>query len=590
VTKAILLAGGDTVSEHFTQSNLSNYSTFNLPGSGGAEVRDCLVMGSTLWFTRSRHEVQQDATDAQQVYVGNLDLECGDGGALSVRGTRTHNMARTALQTTAFEDELTIDSRDFCANGIWSDAMVVSQGIITDWQGDRLFMGPYTSKGLGFVQSERAIQISTDAGENFSDLPTDFDPKDMPHGFLGEHIGTWDFDTETFTAAPDPAKSMRVRYWYNLDGGTDKPGFQYWANRMELATHDRWPASGDVFRIKDGDTWIDVTFQSGRWTNASTYVPDSGGNPAATGPVSEDAVQINRRNVTIQQASFVDSVFFGVKGAFFLTGTAGFPSDGSTMTNIAVERHFNLTSQTGAYRSDWSRLTSDNTLKDALFIQTQNRVAFNDGTRLTLSIGAAGENNTVTALGRVTILTAGTGLNFSDDATLVNPGNVHIVPLKPVSNFDQFGPLPEGSTAPLYFLDGNYDEATGRPIMPAYPQVFDYRVPDYVVTTEGWDVNATIAACIGDHERWNDVIDEMKAVYHKEPETVAVVENDAAVGTVIATGVSPAFHATEGGNGEGYFEIVGGQLRVAKSLAGVDRVFPLRGSDDRLMILDVVTA
>jgi hypothetical protein len=592
VSAVILLASGDNVTTYYEQASIlssTGSSFYMLAGSQGAAVRDSLVMGSTLWFTRARHEIQQDETHAQRVYVGTLGLQCG-GGELSIAGSRFHNMSRTTFLGATASTAFTIDSRDTCFTGIWMDAMVLSQGTVTNWRGDRLFMGPYTARGGGFIQSERAIQISNDAGASWADLSPSFDPRTMPHGMLAEHVGTWNFDTGTFTAAPDAAKSMRVRYWYGLDGITPKPGFQFWADRMSLPTHHRWPTSGDVFRIKNGDTWIDVTYQSGQWTSATTYLRDAGGDPASTGPVSEDGVQINRINATIQQASFDQSVFFGVKGAFFLTGTAGLPANGSAMTNIAVKRHVGLVRQTGAYRSDHSRTASNNSIENCLFIQAQNPIAFSDGSGLSLSIGASGVNNTVTALGRVTLLTSGTGLSFTSGASLVNPGNVRVVPARVRSNYTAFSELSADNTGPLYFRPGDYDPATGTAIMPTYPAVFAYRLSDYAVAAEGWDINATIAACVGNHARWNAVIDEIKQVYHKTPETVVTIANSASVGSVIATGVSPAFHVREGGNGEGYFEIVGGALRVAKPLGGVDRVFPLRGSDDRLMIVDVRAA
>lgn len=589
VSAVILLASGDNVTTYYEQASIlsgTGSSFYLLAGSQGAAVRDSLVMGSTLWFTRARHEIQQDETDTQRVYVGTLGLQC-NGGELSIAGSRFHNMSRTTFFGATASTPYTIDSRDTCFTGIWMDAMVLSQGTVTNWNGDRTFIGPYTSRGGGFIQSQRPIRISTDGGANWADLAPTFDPKSMPHGFAAQHVGTWNFDTDTFTDAPDASKSLRVRYWYGLDGITPKPGFEFWADRMRLPTHDRWPNNGDVFRVKNGDIWIDVTYQSGEWSNATTYVRSAGGDPASTGPVSEDGVQINRIGVTVHQASFDQSVFFGVKGTFFLTGTASLPANGSAMTNIAIKRHVGLVRQTGAYRSDHSRTPSINSLENCLFIQAQSPITFSDGGGLSLSIGASGINNAVIALGRITILTSGTGLSFTAGATLVNPGNVRVVPGRTRSNYSAFSDLPTGSTAPLYFREGDYDAATGTAIMPAYPAVFDYRLSDYAVSAEGWDINATIAACVGNHARWNAVIEEIKQVYHKTPETVVTVASEMAVGSVVATGVSPAFHTREGGNGEGYFVIVDGEIRVARSLAGVDRVFPLRGSDDRLMIVDV---
>ncbi|MBI1402405.1 MAG: hypothetical protein GC147_04245 [Porphyrobacter sp.] len=593
IDRVALMAGGDTRTKYIEQSDVlaGTGASFYFVAGTNLSVTNSLVMGSTLHPTRSRYAVQADETDAKRVYMGEMVLQSNSGGAISLEGTRTHNLARTALTATSNSTSVSYNTDDFCATGFWSDMLYVTRGTVTSWTGDRMFGALTTALNDMFLcQTERQIRISTDAGANWANLSTSFDPADLPHGFLAEHIGTWDFDTLAFTAAPDATKTCRVRYWQRGSSNyDDKPAFQWVGSQMDMGTHSRLPDDGDVFRIKNGDTWIDVTYQGGYWSGGSYTRASTPAN--LTHLVSNDFVQVNRQFVTMTTANTFDGcVFLGSKGGFFLTGNVAMGATDSAIDNVTISNLVVLSVGTNGLRFDYSRVASSQVdLSNALFIEAASDFTYTDGKGYTLTIGAAGANNTLALGANVTVMSSkvGGGLEAAQAGATYTGSLTTIVP-GVRSAYDTFS-TPDAKV-PQYFPTEFYDSTQGRAKLPATGREFDFDLTAFADSDAGFTARAVIAAAKGTHARWNSVIADIKAKWHKTPDAVAVTANSASVDTSLATGLSgTGFDTTKGGNHDGYFKIEGGALKVAKALTGLNRVQMLRTDADELLVVDVTT-
>lgn len=591
---------GDKRTVMFEQASIPDINgTYYLAAGAGVAVTNCLVMGAPVALSRAAYSAQADETDALRVYIGELYLLTRTGGTISVAGTRTHNLARTQIQSDQRTSTFTLNTNDFCATQFWMDALYIGRGTLTSWTGDRMFTAYTTAQQeMGIYQSERPVRVSFDSGATWADLAsTSLTKETLPHGLLGEYIGTYNFDTDTFTSGTDSAKTMRVRYW---DFGSlafdvfDKFGFQYYASQMDRGDHTRFPDDGDVFRLKSGDLWIDVTYQNGKWTDSSTYVRSTTGNPAAgIAGISNDHVQINRTDVIMTASNLSRNCFFmGPKGGYFLTGSPSGAAQ-SNLDNFTVENFLMICEGTNGLRWDHAGVANAECLvKDAVFIEARQKFNFADGSAQVLSIGAAGAGN-ILNLDNVTILNSGT----SGAAVLLQDGatapalatEVTRIPGRARRNYNEYDPLPEGSKFPLYLPAANYSIAQGTAIFPAYEDIWDFRMTAFAQTDSGVPLNAIIAAAQGTHQRWEPVISAIKAKYHVPPELTATIVNSAAVGTVAGAVSSTALVTSEGDAALGFFEIVGGNLRTARALTGVDQVFVLRGNAGETFVVDVRT-
>lgn len=594
----ILMAGGDTRTKHIEQADVltGSGSSFHFIATTSLSVTNCLVMGSTLHPTRARHQVQRDETDAKRVYMGELTLQSHSGGAISLKGTRTHNLARAGLTATANTTPVTYDTDDFCATGFWSDMLFVTRGTINSWTGRRMFGALTAARSDMFLcQTERPIRISSDAGATWSDLPPTFDEKTMPHGFLAEHIGTWDFTTQTFTDAPNPAKKLRVRYWISGSVTTpviNKPGFQWIGSQMPMGTYSRWPDPGDVFRIRNGNQWIDVTFQGGEWrsTGYVRYTGASFKNPVApTHLISNDFIQINRQFVFANTSNTFDGcVFLGPKGGYFLTGNSTFLANDSQLDNFTVENTVVVSDGTNGLRWDLSSTVGAKcNLSKALFVEAASDFTYADGRGYSLTIGAAGSRNTLNLGQCVTVIgtKAGGGLEPAQGGATYT-GTLRTIVAGQRSEFTNWtAPDPK---VPQYLPGEFYDAVQGRAKLPAPDRVFDFDLTPFGETDAGFAARAVIAAAKGTHARWNDVIADIKAKWHKLPDRVVTIASTTPVGTVLASGLAgTAIEPLRGGDSEKQFAIAGGQLRLAQPLAGINRVQMLRTDRHELIVLDV---
>ncbi len=607
VDRVRILGLGDLRTKHSEQVDVLAFSgaTFALQASQDVSVTNSLVMGQTLHLTRASHEVQEDegiATreepDLKQVYVGELALQTLNGGTIDITGTRTHAIARTAVGGAQASTNFILISERFCSTASWMDSIFLTQGNLLAWQGDYMFQGRNTSITDQFLcQSERPIQISLTGGAPFAPINFATNPiETLPHGAIARHVGTWNFTTGTFTANPDPLKSLRIRYYYrgSISGVFDKPGFQWQASQMNMGDHSRWPSNGDVFEVKKGDLVLQFTFQAGRWTTNTNYERFSGvsaNNPAGlVVNISNDGVQANRLSLTIAAPVVIRHlVSFVEKGALFMTGDPGLPANGSIIANITVERFLGMHQGTNSIRGDHSRQAgSQMTLREVLAIEVRDRFTFGDGSGKSLTLGAAGANMTLVCDNVIVATSSPSGpATIQNGATQV--GTVRQIEGRRRQNYKEFLPLPAGSTFPSLLPSANFNEAQGAAVYPAHQDLFSLRLTDHAQDTAAWPINATIRGCVGDHPLWDAVIEDMMAKWFKVPELRERITNTAAVGTILGAVADTGFDDLEGGAGafEGWFEIVGGQLRTARALTGQNRIFVMRGNAGSLMVVDV---
>lgn len=306
--------------------------------------------------------------------------------------------------------------------------------------------------------------------------------------------------------------------------------------------------------------------------------------------VSNDFIQINRTDVTMNTSNTFDGcVFLGPKGGFFLTGDPALGAGGTLMDNVTVANHVGMYEFSNGFRWDHSKTTgAEAGLSNSLFFEVRGKAAFNDGSGSVLQIGAAGANMTLNLGSNVTVCSSASNpLSIASGAS--STGSITHVEGRFRRNFNEFDPLPEGSTFPDFFAPENYNTAQGGAILPTYENLWDFNLDEGANALAGFNARAVITAAKGTHTRWDAVIADLTAHYHREPDHYASIANSTAVGTAVATGLTDtAFHPRYGGNQEGYFKIISGELRVAKALTGLDRIFVLRGSGNEIFIVDVV--
>lgn len=590
------LPAGSTNDVYWQQTsvNEANDNTLTLIADQDVGFTNGLYLGQTLWATRAAYSVQADDTDAKRVYTGRVELETVTGGDFSIAGTRFHNCPRVFLAGASRTVPINLTTTGAAFTQFWMDALYISRGTIPSWAGDDMFGALTTAhQSLFFNQSERAVRVSEDGGETWQDLDASgLTIPELPHGELGEHIGTYNFDTLAFTSAPDATKSLRVRYWFPSNSRPNVFGYQWTASQMDMGTHTQWPTNGDVFRIKKGNLWVDVTYQTGRYTTTTTYLRNTTGTPAvAAEAISNDFVQINRTDVVLDQTYTLDgSVWIGPKGGFFLTGNPQLNANGSIITGVTVQNNIGVHNGTNGFRFDWSlQAGSTCTLANAVFVEARSDRTLADGQGRTLTIGGAGPNNTLTFDNVTVISSANVGGLASAEAgaTYVNESEVTTILAGRRTNYDDFA-APDAKVA-QYLPAEFYDAVQGRALLPAPDRIFDFRFTTFAETDTGLPLNTVIETAVGNHPDWNPVIAALKAKFHKAPTLRVVTANTAAVGTVLGSISSTGFDLYDHGNHEGYFEIVGGQLRVAKPLTGLDAVFPLVTMEGNLIVVDVTT-
>ena len=596
IDTAVILPTGDTRDVYWQQTSVQNStgSSTRLLANGDVAFTNGLFLGQTLWTSRAAYSVQADDTDAKRVYIGELCVETTSGGTVSIAGTRVHNSARCNIFSASRTTPINLITTGAAFTQFWMDAFYIGRGTVNSWAGDDMFGALTTAfQSLFFNQSERPVRVSEDGGETWADLDaTSLTIPDLPHGNLGEHIGTYDFDTLAFTSAPDATKSLRVRYWFPSNSRPDVFGYQWTASQMDMGTHTRWPDNGDVFRIKKGNLWVDVTYQTGRYTTTTTYLRNTTGTPAvAAEAISNDFVQINRTDVVLDQTYTLDgAVWIGPKGGFFLTGNPQLNANGSVITGVTVQNNIGVHNGTNGFRFDWSlQAGSTCTLANAVFVEARSDRTLADGQGRTLTIGGAGPNNTLTFDNVTVISSANVGglANAEAGATYVNASEVTTILAGRRSNYDDFA-APDAKVS-QYLPAEFYDTVQGRALLPAPDRIFDFRFNAFAETDTGLPLNTVIETAVGNHPDWNPVIAALKAKFHQLPASTPTVYADTAVGATLATGLTGSgFDLYDHGNPEGYFALNSGTLTLARAMTGIDAVFPLITAAGQLIVVDKV--
>lgn len=585
VDKCTFLGVGEAVTKYWQQTDIRSASNVSWYLGAGKNVsaKGCLVMGSTLHTTRARHEVQADATAAKQVYVGEFSPALSSAGSIDISGTRFDRLGRVAVHASSASVAVALNLNDTCYDYIWSDPLYFSRGTFAGVQSSRRFHARITAvTDMAFYQSRKEIEVDTGSGYvpySASGLAL----ADLPHGHAASKVGTYDFDTSTFTAAPDPSRTQRVRYWYE-GGGTSLPGYQWHSSQVDHGSYTAYAQQGEVYEIDTGTMKVRLYVDLGFYSSGQTW--NAGTNPASldTG-THADNEQVNRTDVTINGMSSDDVVLLNSGQGPFHTGQSGFPANGSAIYNVTNTRVICvLDGVFNMYRTEFSKqVASAETLTDSVFVQAHTPLRYGDGTSVTGWLYATGSNNVMNLDASVTVATsAATPVIATGGATLT--GSPTHIQLPAVTGFDNWS-TPGGSlTGLLAAGDIHPESGHAKPVT----NPWNFAFAPSAAAQLGFDPNAVLALAKGNHARWDAFIAKQASVYFREPDHYARISNAAAVGTVVASGVNAsAFHARYGGNGAGYFLIDGGDVKVAKSLAGVERIFVLRGGNDETFVVDV---
>ena len=586
----IFLGVGDPVTSYWQQTSIRGFGTstsFPLGAGTGVLARNCLVMGGTLDTTRARHERQQDDRPAQRVYTGEFFPQIGSDGRIDLSGTRFDRMARLAVSAATSTVAVTLDLSRTAFDYLWSDPVYYSIGVFDKPNlSDRFHARITLIPGMSMWQSCKQIEVDTGSGYvEFS--ASGMALADLPHGYLATHLGKYDFDSDTFTAAPNAAKTVRIRYFAAASGvHTSRPGYEWQADQIDYGGHHRHPDQGDVFEVDDGKgTKLRLYYDKGHYTSGQTWTVDT--NPALLNTGTHaDNEQVNRQNVKLTNAATRNVVFLNRGQGMFHTGDPSLPGNGSDICGNTINGLVAvLDCVANAHRFDHSRTSGAiEALSDAVFVQGYSDYRYSDGSGIYMSVGAAGTNNTLALGENVWIATShanGTGDTGGGRTT----GGLNFIDLPRVANYDQYD-SPDKADALLSDLLNPEDlHASGQANPVSDP--WNFAFADTAAATLGFDPNAILDFVKGDHPAWNDVIDDLVATYFREPDHYAAIPNSAAVGTVVASGVTAtAFHARYGGNGAGYFVLDEGEVKVARALTGVDKIFVMRLAGDETVVVD----
>ncbi len=589
----IFLGVGDPVTSYWQQTSIRGFGTstsFALGAGTRVQARNCLVMGGTLDTTRARHERQQDDQPDQQVYTGEFFPQIGADGSIDLSGTRFDRMARLAVSGTTASVAVALNLSGTAFDYVWSDPIYYSIGAFDAPNLSNRFHARITLiPGMSMWQSRKEIEVDTGSGYvDFS--ASGLALSDLPHGFLARHVGTFDFDTSTFTAAPDAAKAVRIRYFAAASGvNTSRPGYEWQADQMDYGDHHRHPDQGDVFEVDDGKgTRLRVYFDKGHYANGLVW--NAGPNPALLNTGTHaDNEQVNRQNVTLTNAAVENVVFLNRGQGMFHTGDPSMPANGSDINGNTITGLVGLhDGAVNAHRFDHSSSANAmETLSNAVFIQGHSGYRYSDGSGIYMCIGAAGVNNTLVLGENVWIATSHTD-GTGDTGGGTTTGTLKFIDLPRVSNYNQFDTPGQGDALLSDLLEPGTIHATGQ--ANAVDDPWNFAFANTAAATLGFDPNTILTMVKGTHQLWDEVTAELAAVYFREPDHYTAISNSTAVGTVVASGITASgFHARYSGNGGGYFTLEGEEVKVAKALTGKDKIFVMRLADDQTLVVDVTT-
>lgn len=608
----IFLAQADSrISTYWEQNSnrSSGAASFDFQVGGGVSARNCLVMGQTLDTTRARYQIQKDRNWNKQVFVGEWLPQVG-GGELNCSGSRFQYLSRVNLgglgRTTAF----TCVHNDVMALDMWSDPLILGAGTYS-FEMKRCFYGHTTSYGdLYLSQSQREIHISTDGGATFVPFSASgLTIRDLPHGVTAEYVGTFNPGTGVVTYGTAANKGpLKFRYYESgsVTGFVNRAGFQIHMSQMDMGNHTRYPSDRDVFRtgVETGPTGIPMIvehcYQSGRWTNASTWTNFTGaniGNPSlgSTG-THPDFLQVNRFDVVIGSAQIDGNVFIGKAQGMFLTGGSSLPANGSAMDNFVISNWVFLGEAINTVVWNHSLTNpADCSLENCIMLQGEQLrpFRFTDGSAGSVIIRSDGPRNVLTIApgSDVTLASSSTSGGGAGDGAVINSiANVNLLPLSRVQNFTTYAPA--ANLNALNLVPAEWRKTGDRIRLPeTSADARAFRFVSDIATRTNVDGNAIIETALGNHDEWDSIVTDLRGKYLGAPDKLAVIPNSTAVGTVIATGLTgTGFKLGEGGNDvDGLYEIVSGELRIAKPLTGLNRIDVLLSNADELLVVDITT-
>jgi len=583
----IWLGAGDKPDTYWQQTSIrsSTGATFFLTAGANIYTRDGLVMGSSLHTTRARYEIQEDDTPERQVYVGEFLPQPAGNGVIDFSGTRFDRLARVQVSGTNSATAVALNADDVAFDYIWSDPIFWGSGAYANPQLSRRFNGRTTAiADMSMWQSRKEIEVDTGSGYvDFS--ASGLSIEDLPHGALAQFVGTYDFDTDTLTPGTDADKAHRIRYYHNvaMTGQISRPGLEWQSSQIDYGTYSRYQTKGDVFEIDTGTLKVRFYYDTGYWFSGPTYTQTT--TPAATATGTHpDNLQVNRLGVDITGAVQNDIVMLNAAQGHFHTGLSG--GGGSSITGGSLARVVGILADiSNAHRFDHSSAASSTeSITDSVLIQAAGPFRFADGTGVAMTLGAASANNTLTVSNLTVASAAGDPDASSDGGTM--SGAIEHVTLPRATGYSGFTSVTDGSVTLDDLLNAGDIHSSGQAEPVTDP--WNFAFANSAAAALGFDANAVLTLAKGDHQEWDSVIASLASIYFREPDHYDAIADSAAVGTVVASGISAEqWHARYGANGEGYFAIDGTDVKVAKPLTGLDRIFVLRGSNDETFVVDV---
>lgn len=569
-------------------------SLHNFAVGGSISAQRSLFVGHPLSHSRARHEEQEDETDSQRVWVGAIAFipKGGAGSSLNISGSHFWRLGRTATDTVANTNTLTVTAHDVYFDQIWSDCINFDSGIFTiDMQ--RVLFGRFTSTATCLYQSRKEIEVDT--GSGWTPLSASgLTVANLPFGRKATYAGAWNFAASAFTPAPDPQRHVYVRYWKRGGWSTapyDKPGYQWHSSQAHFPNEDRFPQAGDVYEIRPGAApsadkpWIRLTYDLGLWSNASTYVPGSAPAITSTG-THGDCLQTSITTGTYESITGSDCVIMGRAQGMFLQCNATMGANDSDVKSAAFNNFIVVSDQSWAFYFGFSKTPGSLcTITNALTLPMTSRSRYANGTAGTLGTKADGPNNTI-ALGNVfagyrsslTGVSAANGGTLTGTHTRVGIGEISGYAVTP----------PSGTPRITDMLDSRWlDPFTYGVRGDIDPLDESFSFTPYAESVTGMALNSILASARGTHSRWNKVKAQI-AKYHRKPDRTIMVAASSPVGTVVAANLGAAgWKPLWSGNEKGYFAIEGGQLKVAKALTGIDQCWLLETDRGELILLDI---
>ena len=626
---ALVFATCSPLNDQFEQADIRDLHFISTFGANFSAQR-ALFLSHPSSHSRARRQVQADDDLAtSQVYMGRARLFSHNtaGITMNIADSSWQNMGR------AFEPGATganAGSRPMILNadrvfffGNWSDDFYLGRG---NWAGssfDNQFHGGFTSRRPNLYQTRKEIEVDIGAGwQPLSATP--LTETDLPAGRFADHVGTYNFDTQTLdTSTAVPGRRTIVRDWNigSTFGIFNKIGHQFHSEGVEEGNYTRVLQVGETFVIEQIDppspTTPHVRFTAdwGKWTDASTFSnQNTAGSvdfrPAMFGSGTHaDALQSIIYDFTFDNVSSDGMVIIGDAQGVYLQGQGA--ASTSVIGQVDFTNFIGMTNSVYALAliEPGHGLETQFNLTNSITLPTYSRLRDHTGQADNFGNLAAPIN----IRGSINITNHWWanygGITLEQFAALAGDsiqGTPNYIDIPFVINNDTWIPMETAAPNGIDFIPEAFREPqSGLPDwkLIGNPIETGFRFTEAAEIATGLPLNATLEASLVTGEFFKPLTDWLLP-WQRDQDFIATVPNNAAIGTKIdvrqyqrfrpeanlpvgnvqGTSLEPRY----GNPRPGLFDFdADGDLAVIGDLTGIDKLFLLKTDAGELILVDV---